>query len=254
MKKHFIMMIMAVSTVLVGCQYDDDFTPPNYVTFEQVKSANLGVELGGTTTHEITVYAANTTGSDRTFDLEVSDATTLDASGYTLPASVTIPAGSNEGTFTVEVGDVNLGLLGKKLVIDLAETSELASGSSYTVNVNRTCVGTEFVIAFEFDGYASETDWTLEDEDGNEVVSGGGYANGTASASRSLCLDPGIYTFSVTDSYGDGLTYPTTGSITISYGGEDIVVIPGAYGTGTSVTVSIGPDGGSVVDGDDTND
>lgn len=238
MKNYFIMILLAISTVFVGCQYDDDFTPPNYVTFERDTKADVGVDIGSTSTHEVTIYTANTTSSDRTFDLVVNEATTLDAAAYNLPASVTIPGGSNEGTFTVEVSDMNLGLTGKQLVIDLAETADLSAGGSYTIVVNRTCEGREFVIDFAFDGYASEIAWSLEDAQGNILVTGGGYKDGTASASRILCLDQGTYTFNVTDSYGDGLTYPNVGSITLSYAGEELAVIDGDFGSETSVEVS----------------
>lgn len=216
----------------------DEFVPPNYVTFERVKSVNVGVEIGGTNTHEITVYTANITDRDRTFDLLVNANTTLDAAAYTVPATVTVPGGTNVGTFTVEFSDVDLGLAGKELILDLAETSELSSGGSYTLLVSRTCEGTDFVIDFEFDGYASEIDWELADADGNVLVTGGDYEDGTATASRSLCLDSGTYTFTVTDSYGDGLTYPNVGSITLSYAGEELEVIDGDFGSETSVDVT----------------
>lgn len=239
MKKYFLMMLMVVSTTLfVGCQYDDNIEPPNYVTFERNRTANVGVDIGSKSTHTVTVYTANITSNDRTFDLMVNDLSTLDAAGYTIPATVTIPGGTNQGTFTVEVADMNLGLTGKKLIIDLAKSSELSAGGSYTINVSRTCVGKEFVINFKFDGYASEISWTLKDAAGVVLVTGGGYKDGAATASRTLCLDKGTYTFTVKDSYGDGLTYPNLGSITISYAGEELEVIGGDFGSETSVEVT----------------
>lgn len=232
-------MIAAVSlSLFTGCSYDDDYSPPNYVTFERDNSVDVGVDIDGSNTHEVTVYTANITGQDRTFDVEVGEASTLDASAYNVPATVTVPGGTNQGTFSVEVSDVNLGLTGKNLVLNLNETSELSTGDSYEINVTRTCVGREFVIDFDFDGYASEMDYTIEDAEGNVLVTGGGYDDGTPTASRSLCLDQGTYTFTVTDAYGDGLTYPETGSITLSYAGDELVVIPGDYGAGTSVEVT----------------
>jgi len=239
MKKQFFLLIMALSlTAFVGCDYDDEFTPPNYVTFERVTTANVGVAVGTTSTHTVTVYTGNITSNDRTFDLVANSSSTLEAAGYELPATVTIPGGTNEGTFTVEVADMNLGLAGKKLVINLAESEDLTAGGSYTINVSRTCAGTGFTIDFEFDGYASETTWILEDAEGNELVTGGGYTDGTATASRTLCLDQGTYTFTVMDAYGDGLTYPNVGSITISYAGEVLEVIDGDFGAETSVEVT----------------
>lgn len=238
-KNYLFLLFFAFSAMLfVGCNEDDEFVPPNYVTFERDKAVNVGVEIGGTATHDITVYTANITGNDRNFEILVNSNTNLDAAGYEVPATVTVPGGTNMGTFTVEVSDMDLGVAGKELVLDLAETKELSSGKSYVITVFRTCEGTDFVIDFEFDGYASETSWELADADGNVLVTGGDYEDGTATASRSLCLDSGTYTFTVTDSYGDGLTYPNTGSITLSYAGDELAVIDGDFGSETSVEVS----------------
>lgn len=253
MKKYLLMLLVTVSTsVFVGCQFDDEIDPPNYVTFERDNAANLRVDIGGSTTKEITIYTANITGNDRTFELVANEASTLSPEAYSLPASVTVPGGTNEATFTVEVSDMNLGLEGKKLVIDLVENENLSAGAPYTISVDRKCEGTEFVVAFAFDGYASEIGWTLEDADGNVLITGGGYKDGAKTATRTLCPGQGSYTFTVTDSYGDGLTYPNTGSITLSYAGEQFAVIPGAFGEEAMVEFTIGPDGAST-DGGDTD-
>lgn len=234
MKKSILLLAM-FSISLVGCDYDVELEPLNYVTFERDMSAEIGLDSGESATQEITVYASNITNNDRTFDIQVSDATTLEQAGYDVPDSVTVPGGTNEGTFTVGVSNVNLGLAGKELIFFLSETSELSSGDPYEISVFRTCVGTEFVIDLAFDAYASEIEWSLEDSDGNELITVGGYKDGAATASKSLCLDPGTYTFTVTDSFGDGLD---PGSITISYAGEELAVIPGDFGDGTSVEVT----------------
>lgn len=240
MNKLIYTLIAAVSLSLFSsCDYDDDMEELNYVAFGE-NSAALGVDVGGSSTYSVPVYAGNITGSDRQIEVVIDDATTLAAAGYTVPSTVTIPAGSNEGMLNIEVSDVDLGLTGKSLVLDLKEDAMLSSGEGLSISVNRTCVGKEFVIDFAFDGYASETSWSLTDSDGNVLVSvaAGTYADGTASVSRSLCLSQGDYTFTVGDSFGDGLTYPNLGSITISYAGNVLTTIDGAYDDGTSVEVS----------------
>jgi hypothetical protein len=238
MKKYLLLLVATFSmSMFVGCDYDDDYNPPSYAAFEK-SPVNLGVEIGGSTSYDVSVYTADIVNTDRTFDVNIASATTLEAAGYQVPATVTVPAGTNEGVLPIEVSDVNLGLGGKRLELALVPESGITFGGPLRINVNRTCVGTEFVVDIEFDGYASETTWSLADSEGNVLLEVSGFEDGTASASRSLCLDQGTYTFTITDSYGDGLTYPNMGSVTLSYAGEVLAEIPGDFGEGTSVDVT----------------
>lgn len=239
MKKYLLLFIAAISLTFAGCDHESDFTPPNYITFAE-SSANIGVDVDGSTTYEVVVYTGNEVSQDRTFNVNVAGSTTLDAAGYDVPATVTVPGGTNEGTLSFTVSDVDLGLLGKSLVLSLDSTGDLSTGDNASFSVFRTCEGKEFVIDFEFDGYADETGWSLTDADGNTIVSveAGDYARGTSRDTRSYCLGAGTYTFTITDSYGDGLTYPNLGGVTISYAGTVLETIDGAFGGGTSVDVT----------------
>lgn len=138
MKKHFILIFMAVSTLLVGCQYDDDFTPPNYVTFED-DEMDFAVDQNSSGSFDVTVYTANTTGSDRTFTINVDESSTINADSYSLPQTITVPANSNEATFTVDVTDNSIGDTGDTLVLELAEESGLSAGDPLTVNIAKIC-------------------------------------------------------------------------------------------------------------------
>src|SRR5690606_27855441 len=107
MKKYLILLVAAITTsVFVSCS-DDDFTPPAYVTFEG-EELNLSVTQNSSASIDVTVYSNNVSGGDRSFDISVDDASTLGAEAYVLPETVTIPGGSNVGTFTVEVSDNNV--------------------------------------------------------------------------------------------------------------------------------------------------
>ena len=239
MKKYLLLFIAAISLTFAGCDHESDFTPPNYVTFAE-NSARIGVDIDGSTTYDVIVYTANEVSEDRTFNVNVAGATTLAAAGYDVPETVTVPGGTNEGMLSFTVSDEDLGLLGKSLVLSLDSTGDLSTGDNASFSVFRTCEGTEFEIDFAFDGYASETGWKLTDSEGNVVVevAQGTYDDGTSSDSRSYCLGAGTYTFAITDSYGDGLTYPNMGSVTISYAGTVLETIDGDFGGGTSVDVT----------------
>lgn len=235
-----VFLVLLALGLVASCNYDDDMEAPNYVSFQfSPVGANVGVPVDGSTTYEAKVYTADIVDQDRQFDVVVNSSSTLGAEAYNIPATVTVPAGSNEGTVTVDVSDVNLGVSGKKLVLNIQKTGEVSVGDPLTLNVSRTCPGKEFVIDFQFDGYASETSWEIFDAAGNSVVEGGGYVDDQPSASRSLCLSAGDYTFEVKDSYGDGLTYPNLGSVTLSYAGQVIATISGDYNEGTSVDFTL---------------
>jgi len=56
------------------------------------------------------------------------------------------------------------------------------------------------------DNYPGETEWNIMDKDGNTVASGGDYAQGSTMYTHEQCLDvEGVYTFLISDNYGDGI-------------------------------------------------
>ncbi|GHA51164.1 hypothetical protein GCM10007103_34680 [Salinimicrobium marinum] len=249
MKKHLGIFLAIISaSFLVACDLETDYNPPNYATFENWPE-DVEVDLGGSTTVDITVYTANVVGSDRTFDVLVTEATTLSTDAYSVPGSVTVPGGSNEGVLTVDISDIDISPVGETLVLNLANEEGLFVGDPVTVNVSQLCPYPEFRINFAFDDYASETSWEIRDSEDNLLFEGAGFSDGTASASVKRCLDTGDYTFTVRDSYGDGLA---DGSVTLTYAGDDLVEIPGDFGEGATVNFTLGSGGGDT-DGDDTD-
>ena len=76
-KKYLILLVAAISTTFfVGCSSDDDFTPPNYVTFAE-GSMSYAVAQNGSGSFDVTVYTANITGSDRTFEVAVASTSSM---------------------------------------------------------------------------------------------------------------------------------------------------------------------------------
>src|SRR5690606_7281443 len=155
MKKILILFIAVISTTFVACDYDTDYNPPNYVSFQTGPTA-VGVDLNSSTTQEVTVYTANVVDQDRTFNIVVRSNSTLNAEAYTVPATVTVPGGSNVGTFTVDISDVNISPEGSSIVLGFAPVDGHYVGGTHTLNVSQLC-DPEFRMNFAFDGYASET-------------------------------------------------------------------------------------------------
>lgn len=138
MKKHLILFLAVISaSFFTSCEKDDDFTPPNYVTFES-NSMEYAVEQNGSGSFDVTVYTANKTGSDRTFNITVDGSSSADPASYEVPATVIVPANSNEATFTINVTDNNISNSGNTLVLNIAG-SEAYTGENLVVNLTRDC-------------------------------------------------------------------------------------------------------------------
>lgn len=134
-----MLFITAVTvSVLVGCSNDDDFTPPNYVTFAE-DAMGFAVDQNSTGTFDVKVFTSTVTGSDRTFGINVLESSTADAASYSVPATVTIPANTNEGTITVDVTDTNISNSGETLVLAIEGESGLFVGEPLSVSLTRNC-------------------------------------------------------------------------------------------------------------------
>ncbi|MBN1822403.1 MAG: hypothetical protein JXR31_00365 [Prolixibacteraceae bacterium] len=135
---YFLLLLFAVF-LFNNCAEDFVETKDiNYVSFEG-SSVSIVVNKNSTADRTVKVYTTQTTGSDRTFTINVSESTTADQGAYTVPGTVTVPANSNEGEFTVSISDVNIGDDGVKLVLSLASQDGLYTGSNITVNMSRLC-------------------------------------------------------------------------------------------------------------------
>ncbi|MEL6972404.1 MAG: S8 family serine peptidase [Bacteroidota bacterium] len=93
------------------------------------------------------------------------------------------------------------------------------------------------------DNYASETSWTLQDGSGTVIESGSGYANNTTYTINWNLADDD-YTFTIDDSYGDGICCGFgNGSYSID-SGSDNIVSGGAFGSSETTNFCI-DNGGS---------
>jgi hypothetical protein len=218
------LLLLAVFSLVVFNSCTDEVEPlnTNYVTFGST-SYNFGVDAGSTgTTFDIPVYSANITGSDRSINVSIDmDNTTAAAGSYTVPTSVTIPAGKNEGMLSVVLSDTNLGI-GTNTIVVLFEggVEGLSTGSSMAINYIQNCSEVTGTLDIAFDGYGSETTWKILDSEGGTVVSGGPYADGQETASENITICGGrTFTFVIEDTFGDGLSYPENGTYTLTIGG-----------------------------------
>lgn len=231
--------------VFVSCE--DDSSTENqlnggYVSLAE-KPETIVVDEGETVTVESKVFASRASNVDRVINLQVIfesayntahpdeegnpgttvPVTTIGEDDFTVPATVTIPAGAVEATFSIDITDVNLGYNGKRIVVAIVPKPELEVATSTIGTVSagdyeiltkrlivtalRRCAENSFRIEIVTDNYGSETTWELYDADFNIIGVGGPYPDGAPVSAeiRSFCLAAGTYTFAVYDSEGDGM-------------------------------------------------
>ncbi len=104
---------------------------------------------------------------------------------------------------------------------------------------NNDCVS----FSLTTDNYASETSWTLR-RGSQTVESGSGY-NNNRTYTDTFCLGDGTYTFTINDSYGDGICCGYgSGSYNLTQG-TTVLASGGNFGRTESTTFTIGGGGGS---------
>ena len=83
----------------------------------------------------------------------------------------------------------------------------------------------ELVMQLRTDEYPEETTWELKDEAGNLLYSGGPYSQGESLVEEHFCLPDACYTFTLFDTFGDGLGGVAPGSFRIVDGAGNILAL-----------------------------
>ena len=233
--KKLKLILLTVLTVFAFTSCEEEMPAgqnANYITFGKT-TYSTGVDVGGTKSFDIPVYTANVVGTDRAFDITVLPTSTAAAGSYTVPTSVTVPAGSNEGTLTVVLTDTNLGIGINALRLKFADVEGLSIGANTVLNYIQNCTEVTASLRLNFDFYASETGWRITDALGGVVASkaAGSYTDGAAPATETIKLCAGRnYTLIVTDAFGDGMNDGSKiGDYTLTIGGVVKVAGSGSF-------------------------
>ncbi len=225
-------------------------------------------------TNPLFINGYNPNAPTGTFDVAVANVTGLSAAGCNQSSYQPAVTLSNLGTTTLTSATLTYQISGSAAV-NVPWTGSLASGLStqvslptiniansgaytYTASVsnpngnvdsnlsNNTVVTPLSVVlnaqtatlSLTLDCWGAETSWqVVSDASGSIVASGGPYVSGTGGTVQNaqLCLPEGCYTFTIFDSFGDGLAggqYPTCSAngdyIITSNSGGDLLVVMGA--------------------------
>ncbi len=103
-----------------------------------------------------------------------------------------------------------------------------------------TC--TDVALTLNFDDYPQETSWQITNNNNQVVASGGTYASQPDGSTLTLteCLEPGTYTLTILDSYGDGMCC-RYGNGSYSLTSQGSTIASGAsFGSSESTTFTIG--------------
>merc|ERR1712226_480328 len=99
------------------------------------------------------------------------------------------------------------------------------------------CIANDFKLTITTDNYPEETTWTLLDQCNNEeFAQGGPYSNQNTQFVEEGCIPDGKYTFTINDSFGDGICCSYgSGSYILEYNGN-IVKEGGSFAGSESST------------------
>lgn len=171
----------------------------------------LSIPIGGVTS-TIGIVSTTTSPQARNFSVSVVD-TNVESSDYSI-GTATIPANSYEGTLDVTFNydgleDFVLNTLTLAIVVPEGGSAFPPVTFSFLREYDiTTFVCPDLKLSIVADNFASETTWEVTDSAGSVVVSGGPYDDGTAGTeyTANMTLAGGDYTFTIFDSYGDGLS------------------------------------------------
>lgn len=229
-KLRVLFPVLAVLLVATGCEHDLSENPnlaTSYVSFEPNKS--VAIPTGESDNVDVKVFATEAKNFDRILNVVVDTTSTLDISNFLAPSTVTIPAGSLEGT--LQLADVTPIGSGKTIILGILPQEGVDVAATYTstldsegntvytgtyrkitITVNEICSKNPLIIEIVTDQWGDETTWQLYDNATGLIIgSGGPYPQQAASgaypqAPVNFCLDNGNYTFIIYDNpYNDGM-------------------------------------------------
>ncbi|MFM1931237.1 MAG: hypothetical protein RL226_540, partial [Bacteroidota bacterium] len=168
----------------------------------QIAGSTSGTSCGTNTDIEITISnLGDATLTSGTFVVTVNGTSTnVPWNGnlaYNQSTSVDVPVtGLIVGNNTISIEFTNLN----------GQADQLSSNNTYATEILAQDAGGVVTLVVLTDDYPEETTWELTNDNGSVIASGGPYTQTGTSNTYELCLVPEeCYTFTIFDSFGDGI-------------------------------------------------
>ena len=136
--------------------------------------------------------------------------------------SFTVPAGALSGATRMRVS------MRYSTIPSPCGNFQYGEVEDYTVNISSSACS-NVTLTLVLDNYPEETSWTIKNSSGTTLFSGGTYGTSPDGSTVTVvnCIAPGCYTFTINDTFGDGIccafgsgSYTLTqGSTTLASGG-----------------------------------
>ncbi len=161
---------------------------------------------------------------------------------------------SNWRSYSIQAAEDLYGANSPEVIATTNAWYAVGVGGEYTAPIG--CVDGNIELSITLDNYPEETSWTIKDASGTTVESGGTYGSQPDGSTINLefNLNPGDYTFTINDTYGDGICCGYgSGSYTLS-SGSTIIITGGNFGASESTSFCVeGSAGDDLAPSDPTN-
>lgn len=137
-KKIFYFFTLILLTTLSGCEEPVEPTDIDFITFG-TSAETFIIDQGTSLDAEFKIFTATNVSSDITLDLNIT--TTIDAANYSAPSSITIPANSNEASFSLSISENNFDKInGETMTISFTSPNGYYNGATVLdIKVNVFC-------------------------------------------------------------------------------------------------------------------
>jgi len=223
MRKIFSLLTITLFASFISCdEYEPGVDAPASLGFEKA-SDQVGF-VAESNVETVKVYATTKSNVDRVVtisqllegvDEDGQPNSTAVEGDYTVSStSVTIPAGEWYGSFDIVFNpelDVTVSRYVTFQINNPGEEYVINSTKNKTkVTYSRLCFSNTIVHNIVLDQYGSEITWNITDSSGAVVASGGPYSDSATNVAQpqaptTYTLPDGNYTYTINDSYGDGM-------------------------------------------------